>query len=69
MEALVQPNVTVFTDGGLTKITPTGFLDPRGNQHDVDVIICAVSHLLDLCIIKSNKDRLDSTRRGSLSFL
>lgn len=33
--------MTVFTDGGLERVTPTGFVDPQGEHHDVDIIICA----------------------------
>lgn len=41
LEALVQDNVTVFTDGGLQHWTKSGFVDPSGNEHKVDVILLA----------------------------
>lgn len=41
LEALVQDNVTVFTNGGLERITPSGFIDPNGVEHNVDVILLA----------------------------
>ncbi|KAF2085515.1 FAD/NAD(P)-binding domain-containing protein [Saccharata proteae CBS 121410] len=40
LEALVSPNVTVFTDP-IGSITPTGFFDNTGKAYEVDVIICA----------------------------
>ncbi|KIW85239.1 hypothetical protein Z517_00629 [Fonsecaea pedrosoi CBS 271.37] len=40
LEALNQENVTVFTHF-MKAITPTGFIDNSGQEHQVDVIICA----------------------------
>ncbi|KAF3052045.1 hypothetical protein E8E11_003889 [Didymella keratinophila] len=40
LEALVASNTTTFTDP-ITSITETGFVDHEGNEHAVDVIICA----------------------------
>ncbi|OAL38299.1 hypothetical protein AYO20_02358 [Fonsecaea nubica] len=40
LEALNQENVTVFTHF-MKAITPTGFIDNSGHEHQVDVIICA----------------------------
>lgn len=40
LEALVSENTTVFTDP-IGSITPTGFVDHEGKEHEVDVIICA----------------------------
>lgn len=40
LEALTAPNATVFTDP-IGRITPAGFIDHEGNEHEVDVIICA----------------------------
>ncbi|KAL9086276.1 MAG: hypothetical protein Q9165_007191 [Trypethelium subeluteriae] len=40
LEALVAENSTVFTDP-IGRITPTGFTDHEGKEHEVDVIICA----------------------------
>ena len=40
LEALVAPNATIFTDH-LEKVTEKGFIDVDGQEHEVDVIICA----------------------------
>ncbi|KAI9872864.1 MAG: hypothetical protein M1830_001115, partial [Pleopsidium flavum] len=40
LEALTANNTTCFTDP-IHKITPKGFVDRDGNEHEVDVIICA----------------------------
>jgi hypothetical protein len=41
LEALVQPNVTVFTQS-ISSFDETGFVDSESNQHyDVDAVICA----------------------------
>ncbi|KAL9071609.1 MAG: hypothetical protein Q9157_005406 [Trypethelium eluteriae] len=40
LEALVAENSTVFTDP-IGRITPSGFTDHEGKEHEVDVIICA----------------------------
>lgn len=40
LEALVADNTTIFTDP-VQSITETGFIDGEGNNHDVDIIICA----------------------------
>ncbi|KFY64802.1 hypothetical protein V497_01577, partial [Pseudogymnoascus sp. VKM F-4516 (FW-969)] len=40
LEALVKPNATVFRDD-IKRVTPTGFVDSSGTEHEVDVIICA----------------------------
>lgn len=40
LEALVAANTTCFTDP-ISHITPAGFIDHRGHEHAVDVIICA----------------------------
>ncbi|KAJ3969799.1 FAD/NAD-P-binding domain-containing protein [Lentinula raphanica] len=40
LEALLEPNVQVFTDM-FQKITSKGFIDSQGNEHSVDAIICA----------------------------
>ncbi|KAK5136660.1 hypothetical protein LTR08_002313 [Meristemomyces frigidus] len=40
LDALVAPNATIFTDA-IGRITPTGFTDHAGTEHEVDVIICA----------------------------
>lgn len=41
LEALVQPNVVTYKEGGLEKITARGFVSPDGHEQDVDVIIFA----------------------------
>ncbi|KIW29741.1 uncharacterized protein PV07_05530 [Cladophialophora immunda] len=40
LEALMEPNVTVYTSD-VQQITPSGFIDSDGNEHEVDIIICA----------------------------
>lgn len=40
LEALVAPNAHIFTDH-LERITEKGFIDADGEEHEVDVIICA----------------------------
>jgi hypothetical protein len=40
LEALIEPNVTVFTDD-ISSINSTGFIDASGTHHNVDVILCA----------------------------
>ncbi|EXJ67384.1 uncharacterized protein A1O5_09397 [Cladophialophora psammophila CBS 110553] len=40
LEALVAPNVTVYPED-IQEITPTGFINKAGEEHAVDVIICA----------------------------
>lgn len=40
LEALVAPNATIFTDA-IGHFTETGFVDQAGQEHEVDVVICA----------------------------
>lgn len=40
LDALVAPNVSTYTDE-VREITPKGFIDSNGDEHKVDVIICA----------------------------
>ncbi|ETI26517.1 hypothetical protein G647_03294 [Cladophialophora carrionii CBS 160.54] len=40
LEALNRENVTVFTKL-MTTVTPKGFIDHTGQEHEVDIIICA----------------------------
>ncbi|KAF2114151.1 hypothetical protein BDV96DRAFT_577669 [Lophiotrema nucula] len=40
LETLVADNATIFTDP-INSITENGFIDQEGNEHFVDVIICA----------------------------
>lgn len=40
LESLSQDNVHVFTSP-MKEINAGGFIDSEGNQHDVDIIICA----------------------------
>lgn len=54
LEALSQDNVKVFTKQ-MQKVTPRGFVDSEGNEHEVDVIICATGYVVrecqtDLCV-------------------
>jgi cation diffusion facilitator CzcD-associated flavoprotein CzcO len=40
LEALISPKTTAYTEQ-IRRITKTGFIDPDGIEHQVDVIICA----------------------------
>lgn len=40
LEALTSEKVTTFLES-LQEITPNGFLDHQGKEHEADVIICA----------------------------
>lgn len=44
LEALTLPNVKTFTEE-MTRITPKGFIDHEGIEHEVDVIICATGYV------------------------
>ncbi|KAJ6005156.1 FAD/NAD-P-binding domain-containing protein [Penicillium sp. IBT 35674x] len=41
LEALTAENVKVFPNTGLTQVTANGFLDPDGNEVEVDAIVLA----------------------------
>jgi len=41
LEALMQDNVHVYQNEGLSQITPKGFVDAAGSEVEVDVIILA----------------------------
>lgn len=43
LEALTLPHVTTFGKE-LQRITPKGFVDGEGQEHEVDVIICATGY-------------------------
>lgn len=65
MEALIRPNVTVFSQG-INRITPRGFVNDDNVEHEVDVIICATGYVL--CSIKLIVlTKLDSTPVGFLA--
>lgn len=40
LEALTAENTTVFTDA-MQKVTEKGFIDHKGKEHEVDVLVCA----------------------------
>lgn len=40
LEALVSDKVTTFLES-IGEVTPSGFKDSQGNEHEADVIICA----------------------------
>lgn len=40
LEAIQQPNVNVYTKM-LQRVTERGFIDAEGNEHEVDVFVCA----------------------------
>lgn len=41
LEALLQPNVHTFTNGMLQRVTPKGFIDSEGIEHECDIFVCA----------------------------
>lgn len=51
LEALLEPNVRVFTRM-FQKITPKGFIDDEGNEHEVDAVICATYAFLYARVIE-----------------
>ncbi|KAH0844333.1 putative sterigmatocystin biosynthesis monooxygenase stcW [Fonsecaea pedrosoi] len=73
LEALLQPNVTTFKHGGLTQVTPDGFIDPEGNEHKVDVIILATgfntSWVPRFPIIANGINLQDIYRKTPVSYL
>ncbi len=44
LEALTRHNVKAFVHG-LQRITPKGFVNEDGAEHEVDVIICATGYV------------------------
>ncbi|OAP58404.1 hypothetical protein AYL99_07494 [Fonsecaea erecta] len=72
LEALVSPNVTTFTKA-LEKITEQGFLDPEGNEHEVDVIILATGFnttwVPRFPIIANGYNLQDQYRKNPISYL
>lgn len=72
LEALLQPNVHVFTDM-FQKVTEKGFIDAEGKEHEVDILICATYALclssLFSTISLSSEYLVDSTRRSDLDSL
>jgi hypothetical protein len=72
LEALVADNASIFTDP-IGSITKTGFIDHEGEEHQVDVIICAtgfdtswlprfpfIAHGTDLCDLWSPSNGVTS---------
>lgn len=47
LEALTLPHVTTFPQQ-MQKVTPVGFMDHEGQEHEVDVIICATGFVLTM---------------------
>jgi cation diffusion facilitator CzcD-associated flavoprotein CzcO len=62
----------VFTEAGLNKITEKGFIDPDGNEVDVDVIILATGFnttwIPRFPIIANGQNLQDMYRQNPLSY-
>ncbi|KIW87177.1 uncharacterized protein Z519_12288 [Cladophialophora bantiana CBS 173.52] len=72
LESLTLPNVKVFTQE-TKKITEKGFLDEEGNEHEVDVIICATgfdtSWIPRFPIIAHGKNVQDMHKEKLISYI
>ncbi|KAG0652128.1 sterigmatocystin biosynthesis monooxygenase stcW [Hyphodiscus hymeniophilus] len=72
LEALTLPNVTTFTQE-MQRITPRGFIDHEGKEHEVDIIICATGFdttwVPRFPIVARGKNVQDLLRARPLSYL
>ncbi|TAQ87444.1 hypothetical protein B7494_g4224 [Chlorociboria aeruginascens] len=72
LEALTQPNVKTFTQE-MQRITPKGFIDHDGIEHEVDVIICATgfdtSWIPKFPIVANGKSVQDIYAKKAVSYL
>ncbi|KAL2831026.1 steroid monooxygenase [Aspergillus pseudoustus] len=72
LESLGRPNVQVFTEVP-RRITRTGFVDHEGNEHQIDVLICATgfdtSWIPRFPILAHGKNVQDLHREKLLSYL
>lgn len=73
LEALVEPNVTTYCKAGLDQITEKGFLDPQGNEVEVDAIILATGFnttwVPRFPIIANGTNLQDLYQKDALSYL
>ncbi|KAF2812378.1 FAD/NAD-P-binding domain-containing protein [Mytilinidion resinicola] len=73
LEALVSPNVTAFCGASLSELTSKGFIDPDGNEVEVDVIILATgfntSWVSRFPIIANGHNLQDIYTKRPLSYL
>ncbi|OQV05521.1 hypothetical protein CLAIMM_10248 [Cladophialophora immunda] len=72
LEALTLPHVTTFSKE-LQRITPRGFIDHEGQEHEVDVIICATgfdtSWVPRFPIVAKGKNVQDIQKQKPISYL
>lgn len=72
LEALLESNVTTYTSE-LREITPKGFIDHNGEEHEVDIIICATgfdtSYVPKFPILANGKDLRKEWRDDPVSYL
>ncbi|KAK2762350.1 hypothetical protein FQN54_001360 [Arachnomyces sp. PD_36] len=72
LEALTLPNVQTFAEE-MRRITPRGFIDHEGTEHEVDVIICATGFdttwVPSFPIVAHGKNVQDTLREKPLSYL
>ncbi|EXJ66168.1 uncharacterized protein A1O5_10784 [Cladophialophora psammophila CBS 110553] len=72
LEALTMPHVHTFTEQ-VAKITEKGFVDQRGKEYEVDVIICATgfdtSWVPRFPIVHDGKNVQDFMRERMLSYI
>ncbi|OAP57929.1 hypothetical protein AYL99_08667 [Fonsecaea erecta] len=72
LEALTTDKVTTFLDS-LQEITPKGFVDSQGNEHEADVIICATgfdtSWVPRFPIVANGLNVQDIQRKRPISYL
>ncbi|KAL2831028.1 putative dimethylaniline monooxygenase [Aspergillus pseudoustus] len=73
LEALTLPHVHAFTKSGIARITQTGFATTDGEEHEVDVIICATgfdtSWVPRFPVVYDGKNAQDFMRERTLSYL
>jgi len=73
LEALASENVVAYPGGELKVITEKGFLDPNGEEQEVDVIILATGFnttwIPRFPIIANGKNLQDMYARNPLSYL
>jgi cation diffusion facilitator CzcD-associated flavoprotein CzcO len=71
LEALTTSNVTTYTQE-VREISAKGFIDSQGDEHEVDIIICATgfdtSHIPPYSITANGKDLRKVWEKGSVSY-
>ncbi|KAJ5403026.1 uncharacterized protein N7487_008922 [Penicillium crustosum] len=73
LEALTLPHVHTFTKSGIARITENGFVTTNGEEHEVDVIICATGFdttwVPRFPIVHDGRNAQDFMRERTLSYL